>query len=358
MKSIPSDSGVRSPKLSQGELPGVVANDAHLNALLGAYTANDIPALLRSIEEMLQSKGVRFNPPAVAVDEDTKLEAFAERYRRKKAKKWKAATMDKARLALTSFVKMFKGVEVRAMQPNNIECWLEDMAQRGFAPGTMRTHFSIVFAMFQRAVALGLLKKNPCLDVEIPDEESVVNRLPISDDDFGKLLGVVNDEWRTCCLLMRHSRARLGDAAKMDCAAVVVRGDIVCLCYEAVKGRKFGTLPVFEPLASHLRQFAGKQGPMCPELAGKTVSCLSKRFAVLLEAAGIDRQPVELPSGRSVDRISAHSLRHAFCDGMDKLGIPEDLRMLLSAHSSRRSHRSYIHVDPVDLHGRVSKFFP
>lgn len=347
MKSIPSDSGVRSSKVN--------SNDPHLNAFLAAYAQKDPSALQRSLAAMLQSGG--FTPPR----DEILLADFGEKHLARKGKKLAVATMAKMRLAITSFCKLHKGALLNAIVGEDLQSWVDGMEARGLSPGTVRVQFFCVFAMFQRAASLGLIRSNPCADVELPDEESVVKRLPLGDEDFERLLVYLKAEglweWVTCALLMRYSSARLGDAARMPCSAIEIRGSVTCLNFTATKTGAGGSLPIlFQPMIAHLQGFVIQTGMMCPELSTKSVSCLSKRFTALLKAAGIDTQPVTLPNGRVVDRVSAHSLRHSYIDGMDKLGMPEDLRMRLAAHSSAKSHRRYVHADPVDLYGKAAAF--
>jgi site-specific recombinase XerD len=59
-------------------------------------------------------------------------------------------------------------------------------------------------------------------------------------------------------------------------------------------------------------------------------------------------------SGRSVSALSFHSLRHSFNSILANQGIPEELRMMLTGHSSKLVHRIYSHVELSRLQAAVN----
>jgi integrase len=83
-----------------------------------------------------------------------------------------------------------------------------------------------------------------------------------------------------------------------------------------------------------------------PTLAGRRASPLSKQFGELIALANIERGVIRERTtygGRSVSALSFHSLRHSFATTLANAGIPEELRMLLTGHTTRAIHAGYTH---------------
>ena len=78
-----------------------------------------------------------------------------------------------------------------------------------------------------------------------------------------------------------------------------------------------------------------------------------------LVAAGIDPLQTAFLNGRTMCRLSHHTLRHTFCTLLKRTGAPEKERNQMSGHSAPRSRscesgvsqvaRIYDHVEVEDL---------
>ena len=330
------------------------ANDAHLQALLAA---TDPSTLLAACAGILEARGMR---APWALPDVVPLSDFIASHVKRKAKKSSPATMVVIRGALTKFQRHCRGMNLQDVKGQHVQDWVDSLEAAHFAGGTIKKLFSAVHAMFTRAVSLGFMKVNPCADVELPDDASVVGRQPLLDSDIDRLVEFLKQEghleWVTVTLLGRHAGCRLEDAAKMDASAIRIEGDLTILSFVP---RKTGTLleiPVFGQLAAHLRQIRQK-GALCPALAALSVSCLSRHFVTLLEKAGVCTQPLTLPNGRQVHQVSFHSLRHSMVSDLARRGVPENLRMKMSAHRTTAAHRRYEHTSAADLSTQLGGYF-
>jgi integrase len=72
---------------------------------------------------------------------------------------------------------------------------------------------------------------------------------------------------------------------------------------------------------------------------------LSKEFRQLIVAARIEQRVIRErgKSGRNVNALSFHSLRHSFTSLLASQGISEETRMALCGHTSREIHQHYTH---------------
>src|SRR5262249_20399517 len=85
-----------------------------------------------------------------------------------------------------------------------------------------------------------------------------------------------------------------------------------------------------------------------PTLAQRNASTLSNAFRKIMDETGIEHHEVRKrisEGGRSVSALSFHSLRHSFATTLANAGIPEELRMLLTGHTTREIHQHYTRHD-------------
>jgi integrase len=83
-------------------------------------------------------------------------------------------------------------------------------------------------------------------------------------------------------------------------------------------------------------------------LAGRNISPLSKHFRwKIMDRAGIQQRVIRerdaAGSGRSVNALTFHSLRHTFNSILANAGIAEETRMALTGHTTREMNQRYTH---------------
>ncbi len=262
---------------------------------------------------------------------------------------------------LHEFSGTVRGLELVHVKGHHVQAWLDGLVAGGLSSGSVRNQLSCVAAFFRHAVLMGFLSVNPCAGVEVPDGGAAVQKEPMSDEDFAKLVAYLRAagewEWLTVCMIARYAGLRLVDSACVSGAAVSFADGACLLDVTAGKTGKAEVIPVFEPLASFLRAHPEKAGKLAPGLAEMSASVLSKRFSALCDGSGICPQILTLPNGRRHRRISFHSLKHSYVTDLSRRGIPQHLRMKLSAHVSESSHQVYDHVGALDLYRQVAGYF-
>jgi integrase len=131
------------------------------------------------------------------------------------------------------------------------------------------------------------------------------------------------------------------------------------LVYQQQKTGKKVTVPLHFHVIQHLDYLStfGAHGFLCPKLATKGVSGkhgLSATFSRIMEKAGLDPGTVQGKGIRKFNRRTFHSLRHSFNSALANAGVPEELRMKLTGHSSRPINRGYTHLEMETLKKAVS----
>jgi integrase len=285
---------------------------------------------------------------------------FGEGYLERRKGKVSGSRFNVLQSCLRDFARKHKGMELPAFQGAHIQAWLDGLREGGSADGTVCNRYRALSAMFDYARAMGAVSVNPCEAVDAWSPDGAVERLPMEDADLEKLLCLLRasgrTEWEAVVMFARYAGLRLQDATRIGGRDVTFQGDACLLQYWAGKTDKAEVVPCFEPLAGFLKQRAGCTA-FSAGLAGMGVATLSKHFAKLCDDAGVDPQPVTLRNGRVHRRVCFHSLRHSFCTWLARKGVPEALRMKLSAHATERAHRGYDHTSALDVHRQVASYF-
>lgn len=226
---------------------------------------------------------------------------------------------------------------------------------------TANNRLSCVSAMFSQAKKLGLIASNPCSGVQIKASAESA-REELTDAEICRLCNYLEGvpkgkSWITAVYLARYAGLRLMDAANLESKHVVNAGDGLALFFVARKTGSEVTVPCVSVLAQRLRHvMATSYGAdaLCPGLNGRASSSLSTEFVDLLEAAGIDTGKTEV-NGRVKRSKGFHSLRVSFVSWLTRAGVPEDLRMSLAGHTTKKAHKVYIRQDGEDLANRLNR---
>lgn len=364
--SVPLPSGDRLPLTrSLGTTDPIRGKSiaGSLQALADTLPSNDWLLIKRRIEDVFLAAGHLV--PLIARDSLPVLrlvEPFVKDYLQRRKAKVTDEHYKFMKRCLLDFAKMHASLELVHFKGLHVQAWVDGLLASGLSVGSVRNTLSVVSAMFGYAVKLGALSVNPCGGMEVPDAMPAVMKLPMSDEDFERLVRfcTVNTEkadWWAVAMCMRHAGLRLVDASLVSSSQISFPDGACLLDVTPGKTEKPEVIPVFEPLASFLKERAAVPGFLAPSLAGKSASCLSKRFSKLCDDAGIDPQLVTLPNGRTYRRVCGHSLRHSFVTGLARLGIPVSLRMKMSKHVSEDSHAGYDHQDGLDIYRQAAPYF-
>lgn len=332
-------------------------------ALADAVPSGDWLKTKRLVEDIFIASG--FPPPSIIRDSLPVLRLilpFTEEYiARKRKESLSKSHVDLLSRCLLHFARNHEGMELVDFKGHHLQTWVDNLVASCLAPGSVRNQLSAFNSLFSFARDMGHIAINPCAAVVVPESSAVVHRIPLSDEDFGLLIASLrraeNWDWLTTAMNMRYAGLRLTDAARMVGEGVTFHGEACLICLTPGKTDNPEVLPVFEPLAGYLKALKAAGGPLAPSLASLSPSCLSKQMSALFDSAGIDGQIVTLANGRRHRRVSGHSLKHSFVTWLARLGIPESLRMKMSAHVTEEAHRGYNHEDGLDLHRQVSPYF-
>jgi integrase len=132
------------------------------------------------------------------------------------------------------------------------------------------------------------------------------------------------------------------------------------LTFRDQKTKKDMKIHLHAELEAHLLELPAPDrstAPVFPKLAGKAPALLSKRFAKVLNRAGLANMVIAEargPKGRRVFALSFHSTRHGFNTEMANAGVSQELRRKLTGHTSDAMNARYTHHEAEPLRAAVN----
>jgi integrase len=246
--------------------------------------------------------------------------------------------------------------------PGDLEKWRDALQKGGRTPATVNFNLKVVSIAFQKAHKLGYITVNPCHGLEAIRDNTEAERDVFTPEQVKALIEAgKGTDWEGAVLVAYFTGLRLGDVATLTWAEVdTTASQGWFLRRKTAKTRKEVAIPVHPDLRAFLepRQGVGR-APLFRALHGGKPggnTGLSTQFKNLMEKAGISGRVLRKGGGgaRQTTSLSFHSLRHSFTSAMANAGVPEEVRMLLTGHSTRRAHKTYTHHEEAQVWAAIA----
>jgi integrase len=213
-------------------------------------------------------------------------------------------------------------------------------------------------AAFNAAWKQGHISVNPCAAIE-PVKDKPPRKQVFIPEQVTALVKVAKGDWKGLVLLGFYCGQRLTDCANIRWRDVDLVPEIKTIRFQTRKtGAEIVTVihPALEDYLLSLPTPKSDEAFVFPSLAQRSVSPLSKEFGKLMEEAHIEQHSIRerTKSGRSVNALSFHSLRHSFSSILANAGVREELRMALTGHPTRAIHAKYTHHELERLRDAIS----
>jgi len=212
---------------------------------------------------------------------------------------------------------------------------------------------------FRQAREKGLIRINPVAGLKAVRGDRV-DKHTFTAEQIQRLFNTAEGDWKGMVVAGFYTGARLGDLANLTWGNVDLFERTITFTQKKT-GAKI-KIPITEDLHTHLMTLPLKdnpKAPVFPSLYGKTSagkSGLSMAFGRLMGRAGIDQGTIrERGNGvsRKVSGLSFHSLRHSFNTVLTNSGVPQELRMKLTGHSSAEMNAVYSHHELATIRGAL-----
>jgi integrase len=236
----------------------------------------------------------------------------------------------------------------------------DELMAAGRRPATVNGLVRKIIAQpFRQAQKKGLIRIDPVAGLKAVRGDRV-EKHTFRAEQIQRLFNTAKGDWKGMVVAGFYTGARLGDLANLTEGNVDLFERTITFTQKKT-GAKI-KIPITEDLHTYLLSLPLKDNPKAPvfrTLFGKTSagkSGLSMAFGRLMARAGIDQGTIrERGEGvsRSVSGLSFHSLRHSFNTVLANSGVPQELRMKLTGHSSAEMNAVYSHHELATIRGAL-----
>lgn len=243
-------------------------------------------------------------------------------------------------------------LNIEAISSADIAAFRDKRQSRGLAPSTLNDDVTILSAAFNAALRQGHISVNPCLAIEPVKDKIAVRKQTFSPEQVTALLKAADGQWRGLILVAFYTGQRLGDCANLQWKQIDLVSEIKIVRFFQGKTGVSVIVAIHAVLEDYLLSLPAPKNDdvfLFPSLAQRSISPLSKAFKKIMARANIQQRVIrarsESGSGREVNGLTFHSLRHSFSSILANAGISEETRMALTGHVTREQQQRYTHRD-------------
>ena len=226
-----------------------------------------------------------------------------------------------------------------------------DLQKAGHSTQNVNQTFKILRRPFKAAADERLIQHQPLGAIKRLRGTAAVKGCFTPAQVAQLLAAAPDDEWRALIALGFFTGGRLIDLSRLSWGAW--DRDENGISFKQKKTGGAVMIPVHPELARYLAQLPAGVGKafMLPRLSGKSgtgKSGLSMAFKRIMEHAGIEpgiARERAGAAGRSVSKLSFHSLRHSFASQLANAGVAAEIRQRLTGHSDAATHQKYTHLE-------------
>lgn len=249
-------------------------------------------------------------------------------------------------------------LNIAAITSKDIADFRDHRQSLGLAPATVNLDITILSSAFNSGLKQGHISVNPCAAIE-PLNDKPQRKHVFTPEQVSALVKAAEGDWRGLVLVAFYTGARLNDCANLRWHDIDLVSEIKTIRFQPGKGGTEVVTVIHAALEDYLLALPTAKSDeafLFPSLAQRNVSPLSKQFRKIMERARIEQHIIRerSKSGRSVNALSFHSLRHSFASILANAGIREELRMALTGHTTRAIHQHYTHHDLERLRDAVA----
>jgi len=277
------------------------------------------------------------------------FEHVAKQKRKSKSEKT-AVRHEQMHAEFLAFIGSRADLNIAAITSKDILDFRDQREAEGLAPATVNLDVTVLSAAFNAALRQGHVSVNPCATIE-PLKDKAIHKKVFTAEQVSALIASAEGDWRGVILVGFYCGMRLNDACNLRWRDIDLVSSIKTITYEPRKTGEQVTVVVHPVLEDYLLSLSASDNEdafVFPSVAQRnSVSPFSKAFRKIMQRAGIAQSLIRERNGagRSVYSHSFHSLRHSFSTILANSGIPEEVRMRLTGHTTRSVHQKYTHHD-------------
>jgi integrase len=285
------------------------------------------------------------------------LDHFVKQKRKSRSDKT-AARHEQMMREFVEFLGARADLNIAAITSEDVSDFRDRRQSLSLAPATVNLDITILSSAFNSAWKQGHVSVNPCSAIE-PLKDKPQRKHVFTPEQVSAIVKTATGDWRGLILVAFYTGQRLGDCANLRWQDIDLVSEIKTIRFQPAKGGGEVVTVIHAELETYLLELptpTSDETFLFPTLAQRLVSPLSKHFRKLMKAARIKQIVIRErnKAGRSVNALSFHSLRHTYSSILANSGVPEELRMALTGHTTRAIHQRYSHHELERLRDAVA----
>lgn len=108
----------------------------------------------------------------------------------------------------------FGSMPLGSIQPIHVQRWVADLAEKEYAPATIRKAYQLLCRTLDAAVHSGVILRTPCRGVQLPANETAEMRF-LSPVEIQQLADAIHPRFRALVLTGAYTGARFGELAAL-----------------------------------------------------------------------------------------------------------------------------------------------
>jgi integrase len=251
---------------------------------------------------------------------------------------------------------------VDLVQPEQVEAWRNAIAKER-AKKTANHRHKILRMVFRAARLRGHISRDPAEAVAtLRRDSSGSPRRAFTHDELARLLAACpSPEWKSLVMFGIYTGQRLKDLCLLRWKDI--EGGVLAI--QTGKTGRAVRIPLAAPLVAFLTGYR-PPGPFVHPAAAAAIQAnqrassgtVARQFMDILAKAGLrGKRPHRKAkdTGRQVEALSFHALRHTCVSLLATAGVPRAVAMEIAGHESEAVHRLYTHVGDEAMKAALEK---
>ena len=279
-------------------------------------------------------------------------------------------TYDRYRAPTEAFIKELGSraeLDLKHIDVRDAEAFRKSLISTGKKNKSINMDCKAVSIAFNHAQKMGMIERNPFSGLDRLDEEPSIKK-PFTKTQIKKILQNCDGEWKGLCLVAYYTGMRVSDATGLRWGNLNLSDKNPVIRFSEKKKQDLHRREIVIPIHKKLVEyFSGLSKGKSEDYLFSDLSKhstggnngLSQSFKRILIKAGIvDKLHEKQKKGsscRNVSPFSFHSFRHTFKTELANLGVPADVRDVLTGHAKPSVAEGYVHRDVGVLSKAVEK---
>lgn len=258
--------------------------------------------------------------------------------------------------AFKRIISYFNGTRIKEIFALDIDIFLKDMKQQGFAKKTISNHLCILNMIFNYAVVQKYITNNPCICVSIPKNLPQTKRSPLSAKNEKIIINNLNDRIGVFLYFLMMTGMREGEALALTGKNIDIERRIIDIS-NSIYWTNDGKPHIKSPKTEAGKRIIALPSVLLPFLTNikKDQILFANSQKSYLHKCEFDKSLNDFKKNTGFDGVP-HQCRHTYASICKAASIsPKDAQALLGHANFKTTMDTYTHVNDIEIQESAEK---